>query len=177
MKKIEDIFPSLMDQLVWSVRRGYAGYLTMEFGKPHLKVRNPKISHADSESVRELLDRRRVYLCGQWGLFIKSSKWVVFFKDRTIVNDNDFSEDMKKALDYIDGQKLIKFDFDEDRKTLNLEFDLGGRVEISPEDDNMEDDFWSLTNSDNGNICWWSRNTGLNYGISAKVNPGEIDET
>jgi hypothetical protein len=176
MKKIEDIFSSLMGQLVWSVRRGYAGYLAMEFGKPHLQVRNPKISHSDSARVREILAQRRVFLCGQWSLFIKSGKWAVFFKDRIIVNDDDFSEDMRKALDYIDGQKLIKFDFDEDRKTLNLEFDLGGRVEIDSEDDGMEDDLLNLRNFDDGNIYWWSCNTGLSYEASTKISPGEISE-
>ena len=63
--QIEKIISKLYGIPCWGVRPGFGSFLTLEFGKPHLKVREPVVAGRSSPvSVRKRLARRRVYVHG-----------------------------------------------------------------------------------------------------------------
>jgi hypothetical protein len=55
----------------WNVRKGHGSFLTLEFGKPHLVVRQPIVAAPEaSDEVRTALRHRSVYPHGEWHLWI-----------------------------------------------------------------------------------------------------------
>jgi hypothetical protein len=65
MEQVRNLWKPLIGQLVWSVRRGVGSFLTMEFGAPHLSIREPITPKAArSAKVRRALSRRRVFVEG-----------------------------------------------------------------------------------------------------------------
>ena len=69
------IFTPIIGQIAWQIRRGYGSCLMMEFGKPHIEIRNPIVSKSLSSyvRVRQNAAKRRATLRGQWGLYITTT--------------------------------------------------------------------------------------------------------
>jgi hypothetical protein len=60
------VFREIYGKPCWNVRPGYGSFLTLEFGKPHLDVREPAAaSKDDSLRVQRLLARRSVFVHGE----------------------------------------------------------------------------------------------------------------
>lgn len=119
----------LTNQLVWNVRCGHGSFLTMEFGTPHLHVREPmSISAADPSNVHDLLKHRRVSVIGDWHFWIMHSNWTLETHGRMISSDDQDVAKVVSALAYLDGQRLTSMSYRED--VHHLVFDLGGNLEI-----------------------------------------------
>jgi len=141
--RVEDLFFAAIDEqaFVWSTSLGIGTYLTMEFGQPHLTVREPMTARMGAtERVRDLLSRRKVSIVGDWTLWIQEADWLVCQSGRCVgVNDPD----LRTFLDCLNGQRLMNARFDEH---LELEFDLGASVRLSPSVSKQDDiALWSLT--------------------------------
>jgi hypothetical protein len=65
MENIKEFFVPFIGDMVWQVRRGYGSFLTMEFGLPHLAVREPIFACPGATArVRRNLERRAVAVVG-----------------------------------------------------------------------------------------------------------------
>lgn len=54
-QQVEDLFKPLLGQAAWSVRGGVGSMLTLEFGAPHIIVREPIVARPGrSEKVRRV---------------------------------------------------------------------------------------------------------------------------
>jgi hypothetical protein len=114
------------------VRKGYASFLTLEFGRPHLHVREPYVSSSESRRVREGAARRRITVHGDWHLWIYCCDWAVFQGSR-LVGDSE-SSDLKihRAARCLDGRKLVAAHvFPHGMRSL-FEFETGARLETKP---------------------------------------------
>src|ERR1700676_478999 len=71
-------FAPLIGLPAWFIQRGHGSFLTLEFGAPHLEIREPKVVRPDmDERVAALLRRRQVSLGGEWHLWIYCCHWRV----------------------------------------------------------------------------------------------------
>lgn len=151
MNKPSDIFKPLINQLVWSVHTGDGSFLTMEFGNPHLSIREPITPNpTSSERVRRNLKRRKVFLVGDWHFWIKYSDWKLFDLNCIVQSVNHPNKSSQACLDNFEGQRLISINDAAMPGYLELKFDLGGTIEVWPSSE-IEDDRWSLYNW-NGDI-------------------------
>ncbi len=144
-KQLEVVFAPLIGSLVWNVHRGEGRYLTMEFGKPHLRVTEPRgRTSATLKSVQRLSRMRRAYVYGDWALFIQGD-WKVAVEDDWLHSDDEIVlySLKEECLRNLSGQRLVSVEAAEDGRHLSLAFDLTGKLEIWPpaEDDDMQ---WSL---------------------------------
>jgi hypothetical protein len=48
IQRPEEAFLPLIGRFAWSVRNSFGTYLTMEFGSPHLHVRDPIVASPDA---------------------------------------------------------------------------------------------------------------------------------
>jgi hypothetical protein len=72
MEEVINSFAPLVGELVWQARRGHGSFLTMEFGWPHLLVREPiSAVHSVSARVRRNLERRAVAIVGDWHFWVQ----------------------------------------------------------------------------------------------------------
>ena len=144
-KQLEVVFAPLIGSLVWNVHRGEGRYLTMEFGKPHLRVREPLgRTSATTKRLQRWSRMRRAHVYGDWALFIQGD-WKVAVEDDWLHSDDEIVPHSLKeeCLLNLSGQRLVSVEAAEDGRHLGLVFDLAGKLEIRPPagDDDMQ---WSL---------------------------------
>jgi len=146
-------FIALIGQLVWQVRRGVGTFLTMEFGQPHLSVREPiEPRHSTAPRVRRDLRRRRVSLAGDWHLWIQHADWKIDAANASLRSDDEPDAGRDEVLRDLDGQKLLSAEVDPAGK-WTLRFDLGATVEIWPARYDA-DELWSLHPWQGDAIVW-----------------------
>jgi hypothetical protein len=126
-KEIKELLQQLVGELVWSVKRGHGTFLTMEFGAPHLVVREPIKSKSTMPRVVRQLAHRQVFIVGDLSLFIQDSRWSISTKDQTVDLDSSETE-VRELLRDLDGQRVSAVSFAEAETTL--EFDLGITVRL-----------------------------------------------
>jgi len=126
----------------WGVRPGYGTFLTLEFGQPHLRVREPKqLTGEESSRVKHLLERRTVTVHGDWHLWVYCCNWAVH-QNGTLVGDSTSEERIKLAAEILDGQALESFDYVWRGCKSHFTFDLGARLVTSPCDRKSEQWLW-----------------------------------
>lgn len=142
-KEIRELLQQLLGELVWSAKRGHGTFITMEFGTPHLVVREPIKSKSTTPQVVRHLARRHVSIHGDFSLFIWDSRWSISTKDQTVGLDT--SENVvREVLRDLDGQRVTAVNFAEADTTL--EFDLGITVRLGKSifPTEPKSDLWSL---------------------------------
>jgi hypothetical protein len=128
------VFREIYGKPCWNVRPGYGSFFTLEFGRPHLDVREPLVANKDaSRKVRRLLARRNVFVHGEWHLRIDCCAWEVLSNGRHVGNGST-KLSMRRAADLLDGQKLIQFSFFPQKVRCQFEFDLGATLRTVPLD-------------------------------------------
>ena len=81
---IEATFQPIYGLPCWNAKAGYGSFLTMEFGEPHLVIREPRSRPDSSPRLQRLLARRLVTVRGEWHLWIYCCEWQVESGGRVI---------------------------------------------------------------------------------------------
>src|SRR5690349_21194900 len=77
-QQAQNLLRPLLGQLAWHVRGGYGSFLTLEFGQPHIEIREPINPSPDhSARVQRNLLRRRAFIVGDWHLWIQYCDWTI----------------------------------------------------------------------------------------------------
>jgi hypothetical protein len=116
----------------------------MNFGRPHLKIDEPKKVRANrSPIVRELFSRRRVNVRGQWWLWIQAWRWKLsaFSESATPYSSR---QRIENAMACLDGQKLTGFEVAERTGITRFTFDLGGVLECTNHETQELGEMWLL---------------------------------
>ena len=129
----ELVFQRLYGQPCWNAKSGYGGFLTMEFGKPSLRISDSSWPAMPGEA--EGRARRVVRARGQWHLWIHSCAWQVFTGEKRVGHSNlrgSSKLPIERAARELDGQKLVQVTVGPHGATTVFEFDLGSRLEAKP---------------------------------------------
>ncbi|MGV3722671.1 MAG: hypothetical protein ACO1SX_17350 [Actinomycetota bacterium] len=142
MNQIESSFQALYGLPCWNAKSGYGSFLTMEFGAPHLEIREPREPKPDaSDAVRRFFEKRHVVVHGEWHLWIYCCEWWVYTGDR-LVGDSDPEGSTKERIDLaareLDGQKLVSVAVDATCGESVFTSDLGSRLVTKPDDDSVQ---------------------------------------
>lgn len=141
---LRQTFAPLIGLPAWFVRKGYGSSLTMEFGNPHLKIRQPKTASPQvSDQVRRALARRLVLPRGDWHLWIYCCHWRVIAEDREIACSESPDHQIADAAREIDGQLLTTVEADPAKGTSGFAFDAGAKIQTWPWDEG-NDEQWML---------------------------------
>ena len=150
---LEQFWNPIVGNMAWQVRKGYGTFLTMEFGPPHLSVRELAIPPDETKRpIGGLLSRRRVFVQGTWHLWIKYCSWTIedhFGSEIRILKNGEQGEKNNgeqgdNILQDLEGQILNNVKSDAQKGTLLAEFDLGSKLLISPGFDEAEGPMFSL---------------------------------
>src|SRR5687767_12255528 len=138
MNQIERSFSGLLGMPCWGVRRGFGSFLTLEFGSPHLVVREPVQPRAEaSQRVKRLLAKRSVHARGRWHLWIYGCEWRVQAEGR-IIGDWTTPRRIERAVRELNGQKLQDVTVRPRGARTRFAFDLGAELETKPFDRSSE---------------------------------------
>jgi hypothetical protein len=129
----ESVFRKLYGKPCWDVKQGYGSFLTFNFGKPHLVIREPIVASANaSKSVREDLAMRGALAKGDWRLWIYCCRWEVLFHDKQIAHSDSSDKRILRATRTLNGQNLVRFSIEPRGTRCTFEFDLGGVIKTRP---------------------------------------------
>lgn len=138
----ERLFRPLYGQPCWGVGPGARPSLTLEFGKPHLDIFEPaSASQGASARVKMYLARRRIFVHGQWHLWLYFCNWELLYKGRK-VGYRSTDERIRRAGNSLNGEKLIRFLIAPRSMRCRFEFDLGSSIMTWPTDSTS--DQWLL---------------------------------
>lgn len=166
MEQIKDLFAPLVGQLVWQVHRGIGTFLTLEFGMPHLSIREPIAASSDSPPrVRRNLNRRGVYVTGDWHLWVQYGNWMLLTSGGVLNRGDPSDSPLDECLRDLDGQRFMSVERGNREGSCLLRFDLGGILEIWPSTE-IPDDQWALYNW-NGEIASYSSDGKLIFDKSS----------
>jgi hypothetical protein len=125
------VFKKLYGKPCWGVKNCVGSDITFEFGEPHLEIREPIAAGPKaSRRVRDLLEKRQVFVHGQWHLVIWLCDWEIFQKGKRLGSHRARSN-LDRLLRSLDGQKLVRFSMDARGSRCKFEFDLGGMLVTS----------------------------------------------
>jgi hypothetical protein len=137
-----DPFLELIGQLAWSIKQTHGSCFLMEFGGPHLRVRERQPQQVTG--IPTAHERRRVTLFGDCSLLVLDCNWT-FSVDCHFVNQDTSLDKMRNAFSAFEGQYLSSATFDGDTNSYTLQFDLSGSLKLSSKDgSNPFDDQWQL---------------------------------
>lgn len=140
---IERTFKRVYGQPCWDVHYDRQLNLSMNFGKPSLRIREPYQSKSTSEAIQRAAARRMVRPCGQWWLWIFCSYWQLTSDDTDSVTGSCSSSKIQRAIVQLSGQKLVSVAIKPATGATRFAFDLGCVLEcrrFEPDDA----DFWTL---------------------------------
>lgn len=145
IQNLDAILATLSGRMAWSARRGYGTFLTMEFGSPHIKTREPiNVSpEADPEHSARMA-RRRVFIEGDWHFWIQHANWTLRTASHLATNTQSYSAMIDQAMQELDGQILESYDISGFPEKFSLRFDLGAMLDIGGSD-RTGDELWSIT--------------------------------
>jgi len=122
----ERVFRGLYGKPCWGVANWFGSGIHLEFGKPQLEIREPRMADLKaSRRVRDLLARRLVVVHGDWHLCIDVCHWEIFQQGKRVGTSRSRS-DLQRIVDSLNGQKLTRFSFRLRGTDCVFEFDLGG---------------------------------------------------
>lgn len=151
----------LFGQYVWAVKRGVGTFLTMEFGVPHLTVREPITpKKAIAAPSRRALLRRRAFVVGDWHFWIQHANWQLQTAHGTLLSRADAGSKEDECLMDLDGQKLLSAEVAANN-SWTLKFDLGATLAISSAH-YKADELWSL-HAWNGPVTVCGRDGSLSH--------------
>ena len=135
---IGSVFADIVGKRAWHVRKGYSSFVTMEFGEPQLRVREP-MPNATSPA----LHRPRVSVRGDWHFWVHSCEWRISENGVELAHSESKDDEIDKAASAIDGQILTAVEVDPATGVTRLSFELGTIFEMVPYD--AKSDSWLLS--------------------------------
>jgi len=122
--------------------------LSMNFGIPHLEIREPRKSTAPSARVRLLSVHRRVTIRGRWWLWLFWSRWTLSVQGLEPVRNTGSARRILEALRLLEGQRLTKTVIAPVDGRTRFEFDLGATLDVRELDRSSDSGIWNLYKPD-----------------------------
>ncbi|WP_146002895.1 hypothetical protein [Telmatospirillum siberiense] len=148
-----DVFFPLSGCIVWSPQIVHGSIINMQFGEPHLLIREPVVpSPQNSRKVKLNLSRRRVFVVGQWQFCIQDAEWEISTDNYSANNNEKNIENVNQCLGELAGQILLSVYHDAEGNYMAFNFDMRGVIRVFFSENASDDaDFWTLSIW-NGNI-------------------------
>ena len=126
-RDIKQKFHELSNFPCWGVLNGYGSWLTFNFGRPSLDIREP-IPESKNEYLRKY---RWVRLQGEYYLWVEMCDWTIFQDEEKIDHNESDRIEIQKAANRLDGQILNNVLISPKQISSEFQFDLGGKLVVS----------------------------------------------
>jgi hypothetical protein len=146
MQMISDKLKCLYGKPCWNVKLKHANSITLEFGNPYLEIRKPGTPKSKSSKVNEWIARRKVWIWGEWHLWIDACDWKIIENGKAICKNTSSIKRIYMGLEKLEGQFLINVEVDQENGNTKFYFDLGAIIETKKWDNGGEQ--WHLYQPD-----------------------------
>ncbi len=128
----------------WGLQWDLHCNISMSFGDPKLRIREPYLSKSPSPHVRESAARRGVTVKGRWWLWLRVAHWTIDIQGERLANGSSSERRILIALAKLQGQILTRATIDAQTGATRFEFDLGGVLTIRRYRCYPDDELWML---------------------------------
>jgi hypothetical protein len=132
----------------WGVRWDPQLNVSLNFGSPSLKIREPYKTKSRSNMIKRLAARRQITIRGEWRLWVYGSYWKIFMKGEQFASSSSPIRKKEIAIGNLEGQKLTRVDVELRNGKTKFEFDLGGILEVRRFDAESDLELWLLYQPD-----------------------------
>ncbi|MGO8746678.1 MAG: hypothetical protein ACLQNE_11875 [Thermoguttaceae bacterium] len=143
-KIIERSVQPLYGQPCWGLSYDRIVNLSMNFGKPSLRVREPYNTDSKSNAVQRMAARRQVTVCGQWWLWIYRCYWRLTSGELELATGSSSIRRIERAKAQLDGQKLVLVEVEPATGATRFDFDLGCVLHCRRADPDNDAALWML---------------------------------
>jgi len=143
MNKITEIGKELRGQICWGITWDSQLNMSMSFGKPHLRIREPHATKSRSRHVQQLASHRIVTVKGAWWLWIFCAYWKLTASESLMVTNSSSLRQKQRAMAHLDGQKLKTLRVNAATGATEFTFDLGATLHVRRYS-NDDSDIWTL---------------------------------
>lgn len=112
----------------------------MEYGAPHVDVREPRLWPLRIEGAPAKALRRSPLVRGDWHLWIYCCEWSLLLEDTQLAHNESDGMTMNRALRVLEGQVLQAVDIEPDDGRTKFTFDLGCSLLTWPAPPEVYDD-------------------------------------
>jgi hypothetical protein len=116
----------------------------MNFGEPHLDIREPIKVRSSSAVVRRAFSYRNVTVSGKWWLWVFCAFWKLSLRDLGPVTGASSFRSIQYALLRLNGQRLSCATVDPTTAATRFEFDLGGVLDVRRFERGSKEEMWTL---------------------------------
>lgn len=148
---VSKAFKQVYGKPCWGVEYDRNVNLSMSFGDPILKIREPIQSISPSNKIRELFARRHVTVKGKWWLWIFCAYWKLSFDGERAASGTSSFRQIQIGLAKLSGQILKQVEINPQTGATRFVFDLGGLLEVRRFERDSKEDLWMLY-APNGNV-------------------------
>jgi hypothetical protein len=143
-KIIGKTFQPLFGKPCWGITHDRRLNLSMNFGKPSLRVREPYETKTKSDAIREMAARRLVTLRGDWWLWLYCCYWQLISDSVLLATGSSSSRRIERAMALLTGQKLISVTVEPVTGATRFGFDLGCGLNCRRFERDSADELWTL---------------------------------
>jgi hypothetical protein len=145
-------FTPLYGKCCWNT--GYKLYanLYMDFGKPLLSILEYRKGKKITRSNFLRNECRRISVRGEWTFFLNMAYFRILRKGDLLASVSSSNRQIRKVVDWLEGQKLVHAQICDRTGKTRLDFDLGAQVEIRRCDANSKEILWYLYGPNT--VCW-----------------------
>jgi hypothetical protein len=142
----------LLGSLCWRVSYGIDN-LSMEFGQPDIRLIHEPILDARGlrkkrgvsvEVVRRHLNRRSIYVAGQWSLWVYFANWRIVRSNVCLASTSSSMRQITPALSDLNGQRLLRVQVNPTSGATRFTFDLKTVLEVRRRHRLSKDELWLL---------------------------------
>ncbi len=145
LSAIEEVFAPIYGLPCWGVNYERYLNLSLNFGPPRLRIREPHSTASRSGVGRRNAARRLVIVKGRWWLWIHVAYWRLSYNGVVVSNRRlPAPRKMPDMLCDLEGQKLIRVQVNSKTGATRFYFDLGAKLEIWKLDDDEVYELWTL---------------------------------
>lgn len=137
-------FQDLYGKPCWGVRHDRQLNLSMNFGTPSLDIREPYVTNFASETAKRVASRRNVTVRGKWWLWIYCSYWRLSSDQRRLATGSSSARQIERAIQQLDGQKLVSAVVNPETGVTRFVFDLGCVLDCRRFERNSDKELWML---------------------------------
>jgi hypothetical protein len=116
----------------WRVERGVGSFLTLDFGKPHVRIDDVRDIPAYIGTDFMPVPRRTAGVMGEWHIWIYWCAWSLSWRNREIATSESKELDIDRALSVLNGQSLTIVTAGTDDGRSSFAFDLSCTLKTWP---------------------------------------------
>ncbi|MDA0835399.1 MAG: hypothetical protein O2955_22005 [Planctomycetota bacterium] len=149
---VHNLFRPVFTHPCWGLHYRRQLSLSINFGNPSLRIREPIASKSQSKRVQENMARRLVTLRGEWWLWIYLCYWRISYKNKQLATGSSSSKKIADALWQLEGEKMTSVQFNAKRGITEFSFDLGSTLTCRPMTQDPDAELWFFYLPD-GNVA------------------------